>query len=70
SSVTPMVVSILGVCVLRIVWILALFPLSPTLTMLYISYPVSWLVTFIAHLCCYLHVKKKRFSAAGELEKR
>jgi len=61
SSVTPMVVSIVGVCVLRIVWILVLFPLSPTLTMLYISYPISWLITFIAHLSCYFYVKKKRY---------
>ena len=54
SSVTPMVVSIVGACVLRIVWILTIFPLDPTLTMLYISYPISWAVTFSAHIACYL----------------
>ena len=64
SSVTPMVVSILGACVLRVVWILTIFPLDPTLTMLYISYPVSWFITFSAHIACYFFVKRKRFPTA------
>ncbi len=66
SSVTPMVVSILGVCVLRVVWILLIFPLSPTLTMLYISYPVSWAVTFAAHFVCYLRAKGKLMGGVRE----
>ena len=61
SSVIPMAVSVLGVCVLRIVWILAVFPLSPTLNTLYMSYPVSWIITFAAHACCYFRVKRKRY---------
>ena len=64
NSVTPMITSILGACVLRILWIMFIFPLSPTLTTLYLSYPVSWVVTFTMHACCYLYVKRKRFSAA------
>ncbi len=63
SSVTPMVVSILGVCVLRVAWILYICPLSPTQTMLYISYPVSWAITFVAHFICYLRVKKRLLEA-------
>ena len=62
SSVAPMVVSVLGVCVLRALWILLIFPLSPTLTTLYLSYPISWIVTLTAHSCCYFYVKKKRYS--------
>ena len=64
SSVTPMVVSVVGVCVLRVVWILLIWPLNPTLTMLYISYPISWLITLATHFGCYLYVKKKRFPVA------
>ncbi len=62
SSVMPMVMSVLGVCVLRIVWILFIFPLSPTLDTLYISYPVSWTITLAAHTCCYFYVKRKRYA--------
>ena len=61
SSVTPMIVSIAGVCVLRVIWILAIFPLAPTLTMLYASYPISWAITFAAHFVCYLRVKKRKY---------
>lgn len=61
SSVTPMIVSVAGVCGFRILWILALYPLWPTLTMLYISYPVSWAITFAAHFICYLHIRRKKF---------
>ena len=61
SSVTPMVVSILGACVLRIVWILTIFPLNPTLPTLYLSYPVSWLITFAAHTVCYVVIKNKKY---------
>ncbi len=61
SSVMPMVVSIVGVCVLRVIWILGIFPLNPTLTMLYVSYPISWTITFIVHMVCYFRVKKKKY---------
>ena len=61
SSVTPMVVSILGACVLRIVWILTIFPLKPTLPTLYLSYPVSWLITFTVHTVCYVVIKKRKY---------
>ena len=69
SSVTPMVVSILGACVLRIVWILTIYPLDPTLTTLYISYPVSWLVTFTIHTVCYLVIKRRKYGALIKKEK-
>lgn len=61
SSVTPMVVSILGACVLRIVWILTIYPLNPTLPTLYLSYPVSWFITFAAHTVCYVVIKNKKY---------
>ena len=62
SSVTPMVVSVVGICVLRVLWIMFIFPLAPTTTTLYISYPVSWIVTLSIQLVCYLYVKKKKYA--------
>ena len=61
ASVMPMVMSIMGVCVFRVVWILTIFPTNPTLFMLYVSYPISWAVTFAAHMICYFHVKRKKY---------
>lgn len=65
-SVMPMIVSLLGACAFRIFWIVFIFPLAPTLPNLYISYPISWLLTSTAHLICYLLVIRK-LPADGEL---
>ncbi|MBR5303145.1 MAG: MATE family efflux transporter [Clostridia bacterium] len=46
-SILPMAVSILGVCVFRIFWVMTVFKAIPTLGCLMISYPVSWLMTFV-----------------------
>jgi putative MATE family efflux protein len=58
-SVMPMIVSLIGACLLRIVWINTVFRLSPTLQMLYVSYPISWALTFMVHVICYIVVRKR-----------
>ena len=57
----PVVVSVLGICVFRIIWIFVVFPLSPTMLMVYVSYPISWIITSVAHFICYLIVRKKTY---------
>ena len=59
-SIMPMIVSLTGACLLRIVWILTVFAQEHTLTVLYMSYPVSWFVTFAIHFLCYMIVAGKR----------
>ena len=59
-SVMPMVVSLTGACLLRIVWILTVFAQDHSLTILYLSYPVSWFVTFAIHFLCYHFAGRKR----------
>lgn len=59
-SVMPMIVSLTGACLLRIVWILTVFAQDHSLTILYMSYPVSWFVTFAIHFLCYMLVARKR----------
>ncbi len=58
-SVLPMIVSLTGACALRVVWIYTVFALNRTLEVLYISYPVSWAITFLAHVATYLIVRKR-----------
>ena len=50
KSVLPMIVSILGVCCFRVVWIYTIFmlPQFHTLEWLFISYPISWIIVLIA----------------------
>lgn len=55
-SVMPMIVSLIGACGFRILWIATVFqiPELHQVTTVYWSYPVSWLLTDIAHLLCYI----------------
>lgn len=69
SSWTPMLVSIGGVCGIRIVYIFTVFAfLYHTLTSLYISYIVSWAVTAAIHAVClyFKHRKTVRELVAAE----
>ena len=58
-SVLPMIVSLTGACGLRILWIFTIFAQHRTLASLYISYPVSWVITAGAHLICYFIITRK-----------
>lgn len=59
-SVVPMIVSLIGVCALRIVWIGTIFRLEQfhTPTVVYMSYPVTWFITMVAHCVCYVLIMK------------
>ncbi len=59
-SIMPMIVSLTGACLLRIVWIMTIFAQNRTLAVLYWSYPVSWFATFAAHFLCYMFVARKK----------
>ena len=48
KAVSPTVVTLIGACALRIFWIYVAFARIGTLESLYIVYPVSWAVTFLA----------------------
>lgn len=58
-GIMPMIVSLLGACVFRVVWIYTIFAWMPTLTVLYLSYPISWALTAAVHVICFLIVKRK-----------
>ena len=64
-AIMPMIVSLLGACVFRVVWIYTIFSWNRTLETLYISYPVSWTLTALVHLICYIIVKKKLVNKLG-----
>ncbi len=58
-AVMPMLVSLSGACLLRIIWIMTVFRYYNTLESLYISYPVTWTVTSLAHAACLIYVFRK-----------
>lgn len=59
STVLPMVVSLLGACAFRIFWVYCILPFDRSLFMLYISYPISWVLTAAVHSICYVVMLKK-----------
>lgn len=66
ASATPMFISVLGVCGLRIAWIYTVFQMERfhTLECLFLSYPITWLITFTAEFIAFLillHRQKKRW---------
>lgn len=58
-SITSTTVSLIGSCLLRAVWVWTVFRLSPTLETLYLSYPVSWSVTALAHFISSMVVRRR-----------
>ncbi|KGF06613.1 multidrug transporter MatE [Tissierellia bacterium S7-1-4] len=58
-SITPMVVSLTAVCILRMIWIATIFQSIHTPVILYLSYPVSWIFAAIGHYINYLYAMKK-----------
>ena len=70
ASVSPTVISILCICVLRVVWQYTVYASVGTVESLFISYVISWITAGIANAICYAVVykrfKKRRGRATGE----
>ena len=60
-SVMPMIVSLLGACAFRLVWISLLFRSEAfhTIETIYYTYPISWTLTLSVHIICFLVVRKQ-----------
>ena len=56
KAIQPMIVSLLGSCVFRILWVEFVCPrYMDNISVLYISYPISWLLTASVHyLFCFI----------------
>ncbi|MBQ8510907.1 MAG: MATE family efflux transporter [Clostridia bacterium] len=67
-SFLPMIVSLIGACGLRLVWIATIFqvPEFHIIETIYISYPISWLVTFLVHLTCYIILTRRLRKRLGD----
>ncbi len=73
SSLVPMIICIVGVCGLRLVWIYTVFDPIPVGTpnkaaMLFVIYPISWFITFIAELLAYIIIRRRRQKKGQEVE--
>ncbi len=60
-SVAPMIMSLLGACAFRLLWISTVFQVEEfhTIRTVYLSYPVSWIITFLAHAITFVIVRTR-----------
>ena len=69
ASLVPMIISVLGVCGIRILWIYTIFqiPQYHTPQCLYSSYTVSWVATFVCQLIAFLIVFRRTAATREDL---
>ena len=65
-SMLSAAVTFVGACVFRIIWVYTVFASVGTLESLYVSYPISWILSTAAHIVCYYIIRKKPFKATLE----
>ena len=58
-SAVPMVLSVIGTVGTRIVWVFGIFPNHRSLSVLFVSYPVSWIITIVLQVVCFYFVRKR-----------
>ncbi|MDO4649826.1 MAG: MATE family efflux transporter [Eubacteriales bacterium] len=61
-SMTPALLTVFGVCVLRLLWVYLVCPRVPGFSVLMSVYPISWVITGIMVVAVYLVIRKKVFS--------
>ena len=63
-SAVPMILSVIGTVGTRIVWIFGIFPNHRSLSVLFISYPASWILTIVMQVICFYFVRRKVHKSA------
>ncbi|MBR3895225.1 MAG: MATE family efflux transporter [Clostridia bacterium] len=68
KSISPMFISLIGSCLFRVVWIYTVIPHHRSLEVLYLSYPVSWILTSATFfIFCFFYMKKFKKTPAREV---
>jgi putative MATE family efflux protein len=68
-SVMPMLCTLVGACLMRIVWLATFFAWYPTVIMLFACYPVTWSLAGLGQVGCFFYARHRiRKSAEQEAE--
>ncbi len=60
-SIMPMIVSLVGACGLRLLWIATIFKMNRTMGTLYMSYIVTWTITAVVHIICFAAAYRRSY---------
>lgn len=58
-SILPMIMTLIGACILRIVWLYTFFAWYPTVIMLYLSYPITWTISGIGQVGSFFYARNR-----------
>ena len=61
DALMPMILTCFGVCILRVVWVLAVGVLNPGVSRIVFSYPLTWTITSILFIIYYKKGKWMRY---------
>ena len=59
QSLIPAVVSLAGICGVRIIWVYTVFPFSRTFNTIMAAYPISWTITAVVLVVAYFVMMRK-----------
>jgi putative MATE family efflux protein len=65
ASLVSAIVSLVGSCLLRVIWIYTVFAEFHLIEILYISYPATWIITTAAHFTCFVIILRRRKKAVA-----
>ncbi len=63
-----MIISLVGTCGFRVIWIYTVFAAHRTLAWLYVCYPITYALVFIVQMCYFLHVTGKLIRSDSQEE--
>ena len=64
----PMLMTCGGICVLRIIWIIAAMPMRPEISTIIYSYPISWILTAVLFIIYYIS-RQRRWASSSTADK-
>jgi len=58
-SILPMLSTLIGACLMRIVWLATIFAWNPTPMMIYICYPVTWALAGLGQVAIFFYARRQ-----------
>ena len=67
-SILPMLSTLFGACIMRIVWLMTVFAWYPTVTVLFLAYPVTWTLAGAGQVAIFFYARRqiRKKAASGE----
>lgn len=64
-SILPMICTLIGACLLRIVWLATVFAWYPTVVMLFACYPITWGLAGLGQVGCFFYARRRIWKSAA-----